>query len=199
MGSSFGAVEKIAVSPDCKKIAFFNDQGVFVTASSNLKTVFSEWNTKSKVPPSEMLWCGNDSVLLSWSQAQPQIVMLVTGDQFIKYSYEESMVHFVLECDGIRIITNELCEFLQKVPRSTRNLFEIGSISPAAMLYDATEAFENRQARADESLRSIKTADEMKDAILSCVSDLMEIAISYFSCSWMRQVQKRIQANKPDY
>eukprot|EP00475_Leptophrys_vorax_P028322 TRINITY_DN4090_c0_g1_i7.p1 TRINITY_DN4090_c0_g1~~TRINITY_DN4090_c0_g1_i7.p1 ORF type:complete len:726 (-),score=190.04 TRINITY_DN4090_c0_g1_i7:1955-4132(-) len=169
LGGSFGAVDKIAVSPDCRKLAFFNDQGVFATASSSLKTVYSEFNTRSKFPPSDMLWCGNDAVLLCWNQAQTPTALLIAGDASMRLMFDAPMVHFVLECDGIRILTNEMCEFIQKVPKSTRDLFEIGSISPAAMLYDATEAFENRQARADESLRSIKMPEEMKDAILSCL------------------------------
>jgi hypothetical protein len=169
MSTSFGVVEKIAVSPDSQKIAFFNSDGILATATSSLQSSLSESKTKSKVPPTEMMWCGNDAVLLYWNQAPPAVITLISKGNFIKYDCDDENVHFVLECDGVRIISKDRCEFLQQVPKATQNIFEIGSISPAAMLYDATEAFENRSASADDNIRNISNADEMKSAILACV------------------------------
>lgn len=179
LSAAFGAVEKIAVSPDSKKIALFNDRGILSVASVSLKTAYWEWDSKKNSPPSEIMWCGNDAVLLCWSHAKSQDILLVQQNAFKSYDYDDNLVQLVQECDGIRIITNETCEFLQKVPECARIIFEIGSVSPAALLYDATEAFENRQAKADENIRSIQSAEDLKNAILACVPIFIYIYIFF--------------------
>lgn len=45
----------------------------------------------------------------------------------------------VPECDGIRLISTEACELLQRVPSSSEDIFKVGSVAPAALLYDAAE------------------------------------------------------------
>ena len=84
--------------------------------------------------------------------------MLVVGPrgEWIKYGYDGG-VYMIPEVDGIRIISNELCEFfqvrcerlddnldmrVQKVPKDTENVFKSGSTQPPAMLYDAVEHFD---------------------------------------------------------
>ena len=116
------------------------------------------------------------------------------GD-FIKYSFD-CPLSMVTECDGIRIVTEKAssrarsragfpptrshrypralcaeqnCQFLQRVPESTEAIFKIGSTTPAARLFDATEAFESKSVEADTHIRSIKDKDELKSAIDQCV------------------------------
>ena len=76
--------------------------------------------------------------------------------QFQNYSFDQ-IVYLVPEIDGIRIISKDFCEFLQRVPDVTEDIFKIGATSPSAMLYDAMEHFENKSPKADDNIRNIKS------------------------------------------
>lgn len=163
---NIGGCDNVVVSVDQSLIAFFNDEGKLFIVSALTKKILSERSTKSKVPPLGMEWCGNDAILLFW----PQILLLIGPDgDFVKFSYDDPMVHLVPECDGVRIVSTDLCEFIHKVPSSLKDIFEIGSVSPSAMLYDATEAFENQSAKADEIIRSIQDPQSLQLAIKNCI------------------------------
>jgi hypothetical protein len=142
------------------------------------------------------MWCGNDAVMLFWNQVSPPIITLFSRDFFIKYDCDEDNVYFVLECDGIRIFTKERFEFLQPVPQSSQNIFEIGSLSSAAMLYDATEAFECRSARADAIIRSISSPEEMREAIQCCVMRYPLLSIAKLGFSLIPLDQSLIRMSK---
>ena len=133
------------------------------------------------------MWCGFRHVVLGHRPRSRQIAahgtLCITcevcslafqvgphGD-WVKYSYRSPLV-LVPECDGVRIISNEKCEFLHRVPKSTvstchiqalvssvcsswadssfaaqEDVFKIGSLEPAAILHDAMEFFENKSAK----------------------------------------------------
>jgi hypothetical protein len=50
---------------------------------------------------------------------------------------------------------------------STLAVFQPGSTSPAAILFDAVEQFDRRSPKADEAIRSIKM--DLADAVDTCV------------------------------
>jgi hypothetical protein len=52
-------------------------------------------------------------------------------------------------------------------PGPTLSVFQPGSSSPAAILYDAMEQFDRKSPKADEAVRSIKT--DLADAVDTCV------------------------------
>lgn len=100
-------------------------------------------------------------------------------------------VELVTEVDGLRVVTAEHCYFLhvrdpvavcvivysflsfvQRVPSSTEAIFGISSTKPAAcaLLFDAAEAFEQEDAKADENIRAIADQDTLNTAIEQCVS-----------------------------
>ncbi|KAL9245057.1 hypothetical protein vseg_018753 [Gypsophila vaccaria] len=56
---------------------------------------------------------------------------------------------------------------LMRVPDSTVSIFQIGSTTPAALLYDALDHFDKRSAKADENLRMIKSS--LPEAIEACI------------------------------
>ena len=62
------------------------------------------------------------------------------GD-WIKYTYEYP-IDMAFEIDGARIISNDKCELLQKVPTFTENIFKIGLTEPAAVLFDALDHYD---------------------------------------------------------
>eukprot|EP00823_Brevimastigomonas_motovehiculus_P004940 TRINITY_DN3388_c0_g1_i1.p1 TRINITY_DN3388_c0_g1~~TRINITY_DN3388_c0_g1_i1.p1 ORF type:complete len:857 (+),score=223.08 TRINITY_DN3388_c0_g1_i1:107-2677(+) len=166
MQMSDGPFVRIAVSPTGKKIACFNDKGVLLVISSDFSKNLSKFGTSSKVPPKNMVWCGDDAVVLYWDK----IILLVGAmNDFVKYSYPGA-VHLVSECDGVRILTGEKCQFLQRVPDSTESIMKVRQTTPSAMLFDAADAFEKKQPKADENIRVIKERKELPNAIDECLN-----------------------------
>ncbi|OZJ06505.1 hypothetical protein BZG36_00636 [Bifiguratus adelaidae] len=158
-----GPFLKMAVSPNGKLLALFTVTGRVWVISSDFQQDYSSFNTESKVAPQQLVWCANDSVVLYWDKV---VLMVGPHGDFIKFSYEEG-IHLIPEIDGVRIITSDTCEFLQKVPDVTEDIFAFGSTSPSALLYDAFEHFTRKSPRADENIRSIK--EDLPDAVDICI------------------------------
>jgi len=87
---------------------------------------------------------------------------------WLRFVYD-SPCHVIAERDCCRILTTTTCELLQRVPASTEAIRRIGSTDPAAILFDAMEAFEEGDVKADESIRSIEDA-KLQQAVQACVS-----------------------------
>ncbi|KAJ3186648.1 hypothetical protein HDU85_007468 [Gaertneriomyces sp. JEL0708] len=160
---SQGPFSRMAVSPDGKFLALFTKDGKVWVVSTDFQKSLAEFSTKSNTPPTQMAWCGDDSVVLHWPDA-----ILVVGPfgDWIKYAYEGT-VHLVSEIDGLRIISSDKCEFLHRVPSAIEDIFRIGSTAPGAILYDALDHFEKKSPRADENIRNIKP--ELTDAVDTCI------------------------------
>ncbi len=137
---SMGPFTKMTVSPDGKLLACFTESGLLWVVPIDFSKNLSQFDTKSKIPPEQLVWCGGDSVVLYWEG-----ILLMVGPyaDWQKYTYEEA-IHLIPECDGVRIISTRQCEFLQRVPDTIEDIFKIGSTAPAAMLYDAMDHFEVR-------------------------------------------------------
>ncbi|CAG8549141.1 13771_t:CDS:2, partial [Cetraspora pellucida] len=113
--------------------------------------------------------CGTDSVVLYWDQL---LLMVGPYGDWIRYPYDS--IFLIPEIDGVRIISSDKCEFLQKVPtkhllfhRCYRGNFQNRSTAPAAMLFDALEHFDKRSPKADENIRSIRP--ELSEAVDACI------------------------------
>ncbi|KAG0225975.1 hypothetical protein BGW42_003963 [Actinomortierella wolfii] len=158
-----GPFTKMAVSPDGSFLALFNEEGKLWVVATDFSKSLSEFSTKSKLPPQQLVWCGTDSVILYWDQI---VLMVGPHGDWIKYTYDDA-IYLIPEIDGVRIISSEKCEFLQKVPSVTEDIFKIGSTAPAAMLYDALDHFEKKSPKADENIRSIRP--ELGAAVEACI------------------------------
>ncbi|CEI87038.1 hypothetical protein RMCBS344292_01458 [Rhizopus microsporus] len=142
-----GPFTKMAVSPNGKFLALFTADGKLWVVSTDFQKNMSEYSTKSRIPPQQLVWCGTDAVVLYWDH-----IVLIVGPygDWIKYSYEDP-IYLVSEIDGVRIMSNDKCELLQKVPDSTEKIFKIGSTDPPAMLYDALDHYETELVDAVDS------------------------------------------------
>ncbi|KAL2918872.1 Vacuolar protein sorting-associated protein 16 [Polyrhizophydium stewartii] len=158
-----GPFARMSLSPNAKFLALFTADGRLWVVSSDFQNNLAEFRTNSTVPPLQMTWCGNDSVLLHWEDT---ILMVGPSGDWIKYAYE-GVVHIVNEIDCARIISNRRCELLERVPSVTEGIFKIGSTAPGAILFDAREHFEKESPKADENVRSIRS--QLMDAVISCI------------------------------
>jgi len=84
----------------------------------------------------------------------------------VKY-FHDSPLLLLPELDCVRIVSAQETELLQRVPAETEAIFKPGSLSAAARLLEASEAFAQRSPRSDELLRSV--GDELLPAIQVCL------------------------------
>lgn len=165
-----GPFARLALSPNGSLLAAFNDDGTLHLMSTDFKSCLSKFATGSKLPPTQLTWCGEEAILLAW----PSMLLLVglLGD-FVKFAMDVPF-HLVSEFDGCRVLTRDTSEWLSRVPESTESIFKIGSQTAAARLFDAQEAFEAGQARADDNLRELAAGPDaqggtLKTAIEQCL------------------------------
>lgn len=163
--------KKIRLSPLGNAIATFTEQGGLWVVKSDFTENHPEFTTRSKAPPAQICWCGEDSVCLYWEPEQLNrdislFLMIGPNGDYYKKTYE-GPIHMVTEIDGIRIISNSACEFMQKVPQPTLEIFRIGSLEPAAMLFDAYKEFEKKNASSIKNIRAIKS--KLPKAVITCL------------------------------
>jgi hypothetical protein len=115
----------------------------------------------------DLAWCGDDAVVLYWRKVG--IVMVGPYGDWLNYPYDGAL-HIVPEPDCCRIITGNTCEILQRVPSSTEAIRRIGSTDPAALLYDAMEGYTEGDPKSDENIRSIASANQLQQAVKSCIT-----------------------------
>lgn len=73
-----------------------------------------------------------------------------------------------IDHDGVRLITNDVCDFIQKVPEVTDEVFRFGTESAASILLDAVEQLENQSPKADDNIQLIRP--NLDEAVGTCVS-----------------------------
>eukprot|EP00762_Andalucia_godoyi_P003514 ANDGO_04278.mRNA.1 Vacuolar protein sorting-associated protein 16 homolog len=162
---------RFSMSPNGQLLASFDTQGRVQVMKSDFSRRLSSFSTKSKVPPRQLVWCGIDALVLVWDPEQlkgSQSLVLMVGPygDFEKFMFD-GPVHLVSEVDGLRIISNTSCEFLQRVPSSLVDIFRIGSVEPSALLFDAFQEYERKNPACIKNIRAIK--DQLTDAVDACV------------------------------
>ena len=172
-------IVKMTVQPNGRYLACYRKDGVLTVLSSTFTTKVLDFNTKSISRPLDMAWCGEDAVVLLWRNAG--VVMVGPFGDWLNFPYGGGGgVHLVAESDSVRIITGASCDLIQRVPASTCAIRRIGSTDPAALMFDAMEAFEEGDPKAEENIRSIAAAggggagaggnSTLNDAVSACVS-----------------------------
>eukprot|EP00474_Spongospora_subterranea_P002851 CRZ03309.1 hypothetical protein [Spongospora subterranea] len=162
-----GPFRLLALSPDGQQLACFDNRDTLHCVTRDFKRKIFEFGTNTTSQPLDLTWCTNDAVIITYEHH-----LLLVGDlgySFLYFPYSMPACVF-RETDGVRVITSAVTEFIEQVPKSTESIFTIGSVSPAAMLYDAAEALEKRISNADDTLRSLMAdADAMETAINMCL------------------------------
>ena len=159
-------ITKIAVAPKGEYLACYRRDGMLTVLSSTFVTKYVDVNTKSMHKPMDIVWCGDDAVVLQWKNTG--IIMVGPDGDWLNFPYK-GMFHLVAEPDCCRVITSTSCDMLQRVPPSTEVIRRIGSTDPAALMYDATGAFEDGDPKSDENIRSIAASGQLDEAITNCI------------------------------
>lgn len=163
-GLQAGPFHHINISPNGKFIALYTDDGKVWVISSDFQDPLSEYDSKVKTPPKDVQWCGNNAVVLAW---EDEIHLVGPDGKATEYPPYTSFVHLLPDIDGIRLLTNDVCDFLEKVPDSTEEVFRLGSNAPAAMLLDAADHLERKSPKADDNIQIIRS--QLDEAVDVCV------------------------------
>ncbi|KAK6348946.1 hypothetical protein TWF730_009707 [Orbilia blumenaviensis] len=182
-----GPFHHISVSPNGSYVALYTGDGKVWVIDVKFQQKLSEYDSgKTDEIPLDVQWCGIDSVVLVW---EDEVHMVGPAGAALRWYYD-SRVNLVPEMDGIRMITTEKCEFLQRVPDVTRSIFEFGSSSPPAGLLEAVGHLDRKSPKADDAIQLIRPS--LPEAVAACV----QAAGHEFDTDWQKQLLKAASFGK---
>ncbi|KAF5224202.1 hypothetical protein ECC02_002788 [Trypanosoma cruzi] len=152
-----GRVLAMKVNHSGLQVALFTDRAELHILSSNLKSVeFSIKLGSRSRRPKKMEWCGSSFIVLHFNDAvfheyyssptvAPMFSLIIptlpeASVKYERFDWErEGSGHVVTvsEIDGIRVITEKSCYFLEQVPKSLVSLCRIKPLSLSAQLVAA--------------------------------------------------------------
>ncbi|KAK3333321.1 Vps16, N-terminal region-domain-containing protein [Cercophora scortea] len=182
-----GPFTHIGVSPNGKFASLYTATGKAHVITSDFQTRLSEHDSKSRIPPKYFTWCGNDAVVIAW---EDEVHIVGPGGSLARFYYDSGRVHLVSDYDGVRVIANDTCDFLQKVPDVIEEVFRLGTDSPASILLDAVEQLEAQSPKADDDIQLIRA--HLVEAVDTCVN----AAGHEFNIHWQKQLLKAASFGK---
>ncbi|EGS20838.1 putative vacuolar protein sorting-associated protein [Thermochaetoides thermophila DSM 1495] len=182
-----GPFSHIAVSPNGRFCALYTTTGKVHVITSDFQSRLSEHDTKSKIAPNYFEWCGNDAVVIAWDD---EVHLVGPSGSLARFFYDSGRIHLIPDFDGVRILANDRCDFLQKVPDVIEEVFGLGADSPASILLDAVEQLEMKSPKADDNIQLIRP--HLVEAVDTCVS----AAGQEFSIHWQKQLLKAASFGK---
>jgi hypothetical protein len=181
-----GPFQHISVSPRAEFLAFYTEDGKVWVVSGDWSEKLSEYDSKVKTVPKDMQWCGSNAVALAW---EDEIHLIGPKSAAAKFYYD-SWVHLLPDVDGIRLLTNDVCEFIQKVPDEAVDVFRLGSDSPAANLLEASSLLEQKSPKADDLIQLIRPS--LADAVDTCI----KAAAHEYQIHWQKSLLKAASYGK---
>ncbi|KAI1331314.1 vacuolar protein sorting-associated protein [Xylariaceae sp. FL0255] len=181
-----GPFTHISVSPNGKFAALYTSTGKAHVITADFQDRLSEYDSRSQITPKYLQWCGNDAVVVAWEDE----VNVVGPSSAVATFVYEGRVHVIADHDGVRLISNDVCDFIQKVPEVTDEVFRYGTESPASVLLDAVEQLENQSPKADDNIQLIRS--NLVEAVDTCVA----AAGHEFNNYWQKQLLKAASFGK---
>jgi len=86
-----GPFTHISVSPNGKFVALYTEAGKAYVITSDFQNRLSEHDSKSKTPPKDVQWCGNDAVVIAW---EDEVHIIGPNNAATKYFYD-GRVHLI--------------------------------------------------------------------------------------------------------
>ena len=106
----------IAISPGHKLVAYLTKDKLLHVVSADLSSnTHIETSLKYEKLPKSLVWCAEDCVCLVFEK----YMLIVTHDQAVeKINFSNKGCHAYPEVDGVKLISNNRCEILRKLPES---------------------------------------------------------------------------------
>ncbi|KAG5679723.1 hypothetical protein PVAND_009270 [Polypedilum vanderplanki] len=166
----FKAIRFMSVSYNNRHIAIYTNTGILWLGTSDLRTKYCEFNCGRTEMPKQIEWCCDiedpmkaDAVVITY----PSILLIVgiNGDSNI-YTYDPA-IFLIPESDGVRVLTNNYHELIQKVPKCVTSIFGINISEPSSFLFESYRKFCERSHQSDEYLCLIM--DKIEIAVDECI------------------------------
>ncbi|EAU33909.1 conserved hypothetical protein [Aspergillus terreus NIH2624] len=162
-----GPFKHASVSPTGRFVALITAEGKVWVVSSDFQSKYSEYDPESRVTPRSVEWCGDDAVVIAWEDE----VHLIGPNGVAARYYYDGAVHVIPEFDGVRLLTNDTCEFLHKVT-------------------DSIDLLEKKSPKADENIQRIRSS--LPEAVDMCV----KAAGHEFDPYWQKRLLKAASFGK---
>lgn len=134
------SVVALSVSPCRNLAALLTDAGVIWIGAADFRRKFCEHDAQCPAASGgdvQLAWCGSGAVALNVSGSSEILVLSPNRDNFTLI-LDSSPCRLFPEEDGLRIVSQNSHDFLQKVPISNQDIFRIGSMAPGAILIEAS-------------------------------------------------------------
>ncbi|KAH7138780.1 Vps16, N-terminal region-domain-containing protein [Dendryphion nanum] len=181
-----GPFRHISVSPRAEFLAFYTDDGKVWVVSGDWSEKLSEYNSRAKTVPRDMQWCGSNAVALAWEDE----LHLIGPNSAAMTFYYESWIHLLPDVDGLRLLTNDVCEYIQKVPDETVEVFRVASDAPAARLLEASSLLDQKSPKADDMIQLIRPS--LAEAVDTCV----KAAGHEYNIHWQKSLMRAASYGK---
>ncbi|RLN48595.1 hypothetical protein BBJ29_008542 [Phytophthora kernoviae] len=142
-------ISAVAIAPNGLFMALFSQDGILTVLNTMMDKKILSFDTQSKASPL-------------------RLVMVGPYGSWLRFPYSESIV-LAQEVDCCRVYSSSSHDIVLRVPTCVENIKGVGSTAPAAMLYQALDAFDSGDAKADEHIRFILSQNALEDAIKDCV------------------------------
>jgi vacuolar protein sorting-associated protein 16 len=86
-----GPFTHISVSPNGKFVALYTETGKAFVITSDFQNRLSEHDSRSKISPKDLQWCGNDAVVIAW---EDEVHVIGPNNAAAQYLYD-GRVHLV--------------------------------------------------------------------------------------------------------
>jgi hypothetical protein len=168
----YKTIRCMSVSFNNRHIAMCTNTGILWMGASDLKQKYCEFSTGRSEMPKQIEWCIDaddpmkaEAIVLTY----PSILLIVgiNGDSNI-YTYDPA-IYLIPEMDGVRVLTNNYHELIQKVPKCVSNIFGISTFinEPSSFLFESHRKFCEKSHQSDEYLCLIM--DKIDVAVSGCI------------------------------
>ncbi|GAB6031871.1 Vacuolar protein sorting-associated protein 16 [Chamberlinius hualienensis] len=147
IGTHYSEIIQMAFSFNYKHLAMLTNKGILWIGSADMERMYLEFDCNSTIAPMQLVWCGSHAVVIAWENL---LMVIGLNNNNITYPFR-----------------NFSHEFLYKIPSVVASIFMIGSISPGAILLEASKEFQKKSHRADDYLRTIR--DQIEEGVSQCI------------------------------
>ena len=178
--NQFTRINQISFDYNFKKVCLFTNTGFLMLAKINEINItrLCEFETKSLVIPSQLIWPGDQAICAIWKN-----ILLFVGldnDWFSHVLEDKQEFCLVSELDGVRVLGNMSHDFIERIPEVVISVFKIGSEAPGALLLEAHKEFQRKTHLANEYVRILSEKSQHEAAVRQCVEAAMfEFKISH--------------------
>ncbi|EMG46948.1 Vacuolar-like protein sorting VPS16 [Candida maltosa Xu316] len=190
--------------------------------SNKFDQILLEYDTSNESSsPYQIEWCGNDAIVLAIKDeiklvgpGQQAISFFYDLEDDEDFDLDNLLIrddgkdrdasrrndddlHYTIpilqtSVDGLKIISANKVQFLNRVPETTVAMYQVGSSSPSSILADCIDKFSSNASKAHGNISLLKS----DGILLKAMDDCLEVAVDEFSVEWQRRALKAVSFGK---